>query len=77
MVGSAYIPDTGTLRIGQVVRFENGDATGHTATALDGSFDTGYLGKGDSYQTTFTEAGKIRFSDLYHPSMHGTIIIVK
>jgi plastocyanin len=73
---SAYAPDTATVKIGQAVQFQNDDKTGHTVTALDGSFDSGYLGKGDSWRITFTRTGTVRFSDLYHPAMHGSISVV-
>jgi plastocyanin len=75
MNGSAYIPETSTIKIGQPVRFINDDAAGHTATALDGTFDSGYLGRGDSWQTTFSQTRTIHYSDMYHPRMQGTIVV--
>lgn len=73
---SAFVPDLATIRIGQSVQFENEDPVGHTATASDGSFDSGYIAKGGSWRTTFSRTGTVQYSDIYHPAMHGTLIIV-
>lgn len=76
MKNSAYSPNAATIKIGQLVEFENDDEAGHTATAEDGSFDSGYLSKGQFWRTSFSQAGRILFSDIYHPSMRGSITVI-
>ena len=76
ILSSKYDPDDVTLKIGQSINFDNLDAVGHTVTASDGSFDSGYLGRGDTWQTSFAQARTILYSDIYHTSMHGRITVV-
>lgn len=64
------------VKVGDVVRFTNND-TGiiHTATAVDGSFDTGFLRSGESASITFTKAGEFEYFCLPHPWMRAKIIV--
>ncbi|HEX7290611.1 MAG TPA: plastocyanin/azurin family copper-binding protein, partial [Conexibacter sp.] len=54
----------------------NADAASHTATADDGSFDTGTLAQGRSGSHAFTSAGTFAYHCTIHPSMHGTVTVV-
>ena len=45
----------------------------HSATANDGSFDTGILSKGGSGSHTFTQAGTFSYICTPHPFMKGTV----
>ena len=47
----------------------------HSATANDGSFDTGLLGKGKSGSHTFDESGTFQYVCKPHPFMKGTITV--
>jgi LPXTG-motif cell wall-anchored protein len=47
----------------------------HTATAEDGSFDTGTLRKGESGSATFTQAGTINYICSPHPYMKGKVVV--
>jgi len=65
-----------TIKRGTKVRWINKDSTAHTATANNGrSFDSGSLGKGQSYTHTFKRAGKQRYHCEIHPHMKGRITV--
>ncbi len=62
---------TGNLQvpIGATVTWTNDDAAPHTATAKDGSWDTGILNKGDTKAITFDKAGEYEYYCKVHPNM--------
>jgi plastocyanin len=53
------------------------DSVPHTATADDGSFDTGPLEEGKLKSETFKRAGTFTYHCAIHPSMHGTVEVVE
>ena len=59
------------------ITFTNHDLTPHTATANDGSWDTGILEKGDSITLTVDETWTGDFYCVLHPAMTGTLAIGK
>lgn len=71
--GMAFVPADLMVAAGDTVIFTNRDATPHTATAADGSFDTGRLGKGQSASVTLGAAGVIAYACKLHPMMKGKI----
>ena len=71
-----YTPSTVTVTAGDSVTWTNGGPTGHSATADDGSFDTGILRKGTSGSHTFTTAGTYTFHCTPHPFMKGKVVVV-
>ena len=62
------------VAVGDTVTFTNSDAAPHTATARDGSFDTGRLTKGQSATVTITGAGTFDYFCTFHPMMKATIV---
>jgi LPXTG-motif cell wall-anchored protein len=70
-----FTPDTVTVNEGDSVTWNNDGPTVHTATADDGSFDTGSLRKGESSSATFTQAGTITYFCQPHPFMKGKVIV--
>jgi plastocyanin len=62
---------TGNLQvpIGATVTWTNYDDVPHTATAKDGSWDTGILNKGDTKTITFDKAGEYEYYCKVHPNM--------
>jgi plastocyanin len=72
----AYNPDPVTIQEGGKVIWINRDSAPHTATADDGSFDTGELQEGKLKSETFKEAGEFTYFCEVHPNMHGTIRVV-
>ena len=70
-----FTPKTVTVNEGDTVTWSNDGPSVHTATAEDGSFDTGALEKGESGSATFTQAGTISYICSPHPFMHGTVVV--
>lgn len=71
--GFAFSPATLTVAAGDTIVFTNMDSAPHTATANDGSFDTGRLGNGDSAEITIAAAGTMDYICAFHPSMKGQV----
>ena len=71
----AFSPKSVTIDVGDTVTWTNKDTVKHSATAEDGSFDTGLLGKGRSGSNTFDEAGTFQYICKPHPFMKGTITV--
>jgi len=72
----AYDPDPVTIEEGGKVIWINRDSAPHTATAEDGSFDTGTLEEGKLKSETFKEPGTYAYVCSIHPQMHGTVEVV-
>jgi LPXTG-motif cell wall-anchored protein len=70
-----FTPSTITVTAGETVTWTNSGPTGHSATADDGSFDTGILSKGTSGSHTFTRAGTYTFHCTPHPFMTGKVVV--
>ena len=64
-----------TISVGDTVIWVNQDRARHTATARDGSFNTGTLKKGTSNQITLTDAGTFEYFCKFHRNMVGRIIV--
>jgi plastocyanin len=75
IAGFAFAPATVTIQVGDSVTWTNEDSTPHTATAGDGSFDTGQLANGDSEAVTFDTAGTFAYVCSIHPQMTGTVVV--
>ena len=71
----AFAPRTVEIRVGDRVTWTNRDAVEHTATARNGSFDTGLLGEGESRSVRFNVAGTYRYICTPHPNMTGTVVV--
>jgi plastocyanin len=61
------------VAVGDTITFTNRDGAPHTATAKDGSFDTGRLAKGQSATITVSEAGTFDYFCAVHPMMKASI----
>ncbi|MFP5224878.1 MAG: plastocyanin/azurin family copper-binding protein [Actinomycetota bacterium] len=72
-----FEPQDLKIEVGTTVIFRNQGATDHTATAEDGSFDSGFLRGGQSFSFTFTESTAINYFCEPHPWMTGTIVVSK
>ena len=68
-----YDPVNLQVSVGDTVTFTNLDGAPHTATATDGSFDTGRLNRNQSGSITVTSAGSFEYLCVFHPAMRGTI----
>jgi plastocyanin len=77
IVEFAYDPDPVTIEEGGKVIWVNRDPAPHTATADDGSFDTGTLEEGKLKSETFKQPGEYTYFCRIHPTMHGTVQVVE
>lgn len=73
--GFKFSPASLTINVGDTVVFTNEDGAPHTATADNGAFDTGRMGKGESKSVEFTEAGSFEYSCGVHPNMKAAITV--
>jgi plastocyanin len=71
-----FAPATITVHVGDTITWTNDGPSPHSATAYNGSFDTGTLEKGQSGSHTFTQAGTFTYYCRIHPFMHGTVVVV-
>ncbi len=77
IVEFTYQPDPVVVQVGGKVTWQNQDTAPHTATADDGSFDTGTIEKGKIGSATFKEPGTFTYFCEIHPTMHGTVEVVE
>jgi amicyanin len=72
----AFAPAELTITVGDTVTWTNRDAMIHTATGVNGAWDSGDLDVGESYSLTFNAPGTYDYLCTPHPSMTGRIIVV-
>ena len=77
IVEFTYEPDPVVVQAGGKVIWQNEDTAPHTATADDGSFDTGTIEQGKLGSATFKEPGTFTYFCEIHPTMHGTVEVVE
>lgn len=77
IVEFTYQPEPVTVQVGGKVIWQNEDTAPHTATADDGSFDTGTLERGKVKSEIFKRAGTFTYFCEIHPDMHGTVEVVE
>ncbi|HET7726086.1 MAG TPA: plastocyanin/azurin family copper-binding protein [Candidatus Limnocylindrales bacterium] len=73
--GFAYSPGVVTVTVGDTVTWTNRDGASHTATADDGSFDTGGISGNASDSIEFTTAGEFRYHCTIHPDMTARVVV--
>jgi plastocyanin len=71
----SFAPASSSVHVGDTITWTNQDIAAHTATATDGSFNTGTINQGKSGSHTFTKAGTFAYICSIHPSMKGTVIV--
>ncbi|WP_375281405.1 cupredoxin family copper-binding protein [Pseudooctadecabacter sp.] len=71
----AFSPADLTIAPGDTVTWVNEDRMRHSAEDLNGAFDTGLLGRGDSASLTFGNSGSFSYRCGPHRNMRGTITI--
>jgi plastocyanin len=73
--GFAFHSSAITVPVGSTITWTNQDAAPHTATAKDGSFDTGTLKQGQAMTLTFSKVGTYAYYCQFHPFMNGTVVV--
>lgn len=72
----SFGPAAITVGVGDTVTWRNAGPSEHSATAADGSFDTGLLAEGESSSKEFASAGTFSYICTPHPFMKGTVRVV-
>jgi hypothetical protein len=76
MVDNLFQPASITVPAGATVTWINRGQIIHTATADNGSFDSGIVNPGGSYSARFSQPGTISYKCIIHPdTMRGTIVV--
>jgi plastocyanin len=76
IVDRAYQPAQLTVGVGQTVTWRDESFGQHTVTSVDGQFDSGVMGAGSSFTTTFAKAGTFNYSCTIHPTMKGSVLVL-
>ena len=64
-----------TVEAGTTITVENQDGVTHTWTASDGTFDSGNISGGGSFQATLDTPGEYDYTCTIHPDMQGSITV--
>lgn len=70
-----FSPAVLQIKAGDTVIWNNTDDRDHTVIAADGSFNSGNLPSGQSFQHRFTTSGTFSYFCKYHPRMKGTVSV--
>jgi plastocyanin len=72
-VRTYFVPNPGTVTANSQVTWNNKDIAQHTATAVDGSFDTGIINVGSSGSAIVKGQGSVPYHCTIHPWMNGML----
>ena len=75
-VKTYYIPNPNTVTANSKVTWSNKDIAPHTATATDGSFDTGIINVGSSGSAIVKAQGTVPYHCTIHPWMNGMLQVI-
>ena len=75
IAGLAFTGGELRVRVGTSVRWVNEDQVQHSVTAEDGSFDSGLIEPGQSFQRVFDRPGTYSYHCTPHPFMRGRVIV--
>jgi plastocyanin/uncharacterized membrane protein len=70
-----FEPQRITVASGDTIEWKNEDIFAHSVTSDDGSFDSGLIQPGSSWQTTVTKTGTIAYHCHPHPNMTAQVIV--
>jgi plastocyanin len=70
----AFVPATLNVTAGSSVTWTNNDATTHTVTADDNSFNSGNVAPGASFTMKFSAAATVAYHCAIHPMMKATVV---
>ena len=68
-----YLPNPTQVSVGSKITWINKDTAPHTATAIDGSFDTSLINAGSSGSAIIKGTGTIQYHCTIHPWMTGIL----
>ena len=70
-----FEPHSLKVKAGDKVEWKNEDIFSHTVTANDGTFDSGLIAPGNSWQTTISKSGTIAYHCRPHPNMTAELLV--
>ena len=76
ITGFEFAPSILKVKPGDTITWTNRDIAPHTATALDGSWDTGRLNRGQSATITVTSGFSSAYLCTFHPMMKASLEII-
>ena len=74
---NSFSPNPVEVKVDETVTWINDDSGRHTVTSKDGVFDSGMMGKGQSFSYTFDKAGEYPYFCDPHPNMVGTVVVTE
>ena len=74
---NSFSPNPVEVEVGETVTWINDDSGRHTVTSKDGVFDSGMMGKAQSFSFTFDKAGEYPYFCEPHPNMMGTVVVTE
>jgi plastocyanin len=74
---NSFSPNPVEVKVGETVTWVNDDSGRHTVTSKDGVFESGMMGKGQSFSFTFDKAGEYPYFCEPHPNMVGTVVVTE
>jgi plastocyanin len=75
IIEDSFDPEIAMVMAGETVSWTNMDDEAHTVTAEDGTFDSGEIEPGESFNYTFEETGTFDYYCTIHPDMTGSVIV--
>jgi plastocyanin len=75
MEGFGFQPATVHAAPGDTVVWVNRDMVPHTATATDGTFDSGSIPAGGSWSFVVGAVGRHAYLCTFHPTMKGEVVV--
>lgn len=73
IVDFAFQPRVISVPVGTSVSWHNSGAAPHTVTSGTGAFDSGTIGSGGDFSTSFSAPGMFMYHCTIHPNMTGTV----
>ena|SRR5687767_12285091 len=74
---NSFSPNPLEVKVGETVAWINDDSGRHTVISKDGIFDSGIMGRGQSFSYTFDRAGEYPYFCEPHPNMVGTVVVTE
>ena len=71
----SFSPSSLKVKAGTTVTWVNEETMSHTATANDGSFNSGTLRQNNTFKHTFSSAGTFPYHCALHSGMNGTVVV--
>ena len=74
---NSFSPNPVEVKVGETVTWINDDSGRHTVTSKDGVFDSGMMGKGQSFSFSFDKAGEYPYHWVPHPNTVGKVVVTE